>query len=100
VKEWLERPANKRITLHFTPTGCSWMNLVEVFFAIVTRKAIRRGSFSSVKELITAIQNFITSYNTDCKPFTRTKPADVIITKATSQRRATFMKKGTSITRY
>jgi transposase len=100
VKKWLAHPKNNRITLHFTPTGCSWMNLVEVFFSIITRKAIRRGSFTSVEELTTAIHNFITSYNEDCQPFTWTKPADVIISKATSKRRTTFIKKGTSVTRY
>jgi transposase len=100
VTTWLARPKNKRITLHFTPTGCSWMNLVEVFFSIITRKAIRRGSFTSVHELTTAIKTFIASYNTDCQPFVWTKPADVIITKATSKRRTTFVKNGTSITRY
>lgn len=100
VKKWLARPKNTRIKLHFTPTGCSWMNLVEVFFSIITRKAIRRGSFTSVKDLTTTMQNFIATYNTDCKPFIWTKPADVIITKARSRRRTTFIKKGTSITRY
>lgn len=99
VREWLARPENRRITLHFTPTGCSWMNLVEVFFSIITAKAIRRGSFTSVKELTTAMTNFIATYNLDCKPFTWTKPADVIISKARSHRRTTFIKKGTSITR-
>ena len=100
VKKWLARSENERIKLYFTPTGCSWMNLVEVFFSIITRQAIRRGSFISVKDLITAMRNFITTYNTDCKPFTWTKPADVLITKARSHRRTTFVKKGASITRY
>lgn len=100
VTKWLARPENSRIMLHFTPKGCSWINLVEVFFSIITRKAIRRGSFTSVSELVTAIQNFIDTYNTDCRPFVWTKPADVIIGKATSHRRTTFVKKGTSITRY
>lgn len=100
VRAWLDKKANQRITLHFTPTGCSWLNMVEVFFSIITRKAIRRGSFTSVKELIAAITNFIGHYNKDCTPFVWTKPADVIITKATSKRRTTFIKKGTSITRY
>src|SRR5216683_2661118 len=100
VRTWLARPENKRIQLHFTPTGCSWMNLVEVFFSIITRKAIRRGSFTSVKELMVAIGAFIASYNTDCTPFTWTKPAEVIISKARGKRRTTFIKNGTSITRY
>jgi transposase len=93
VEEWLARPENKRITRHFTPTGCSWLNLIEVFFSIITRTAIRRGSFTSVQELITAIKNFIQHYNKDCTPFVWTKPADVIITKATGQRKMEFIKK-------
>jgi transposase len=93
VKAWLTEPANQRITLHFTPTGCSWLNLVEVFFSIITRQALRRGSVTSVDELVTAIENFIGNYNQDCKPFVWTKPADVIVTKATSKRRTVFMKK-------
>ncbi len=93
VEAWLAKPVNQRIKLHFTPTGCSWLNLVEVFFSIITRQAIRRGSFISVQELVTAIKNYITHYNQNCKPFAWTKPADVIITKATSKRRTTFTKK-------
>lgn len=100
VTAWLSKPANQRITLHFTPTGCSWLNLVEVFFSIITRKAIRRGSFTSVRQLVAAMKTFIDSYNQDCRPFTWTKPADVIITKATAKQRTTFIKKGTSVTRY
>lgn len=100
VKNWLGRPENMRIRLHFTPTGCSWMNLVEVFFSIITRKAIRRGSFTSVKELTEKIRVFIASYNTDCTPFTWTKPADLIIGKVHRKRRTTFVKNGTLITRY
>jgi transposase len=100
VRNWLARPENTRIHLHFTPTGCSWMNLVEVFFSVITRKAIRRGSFTSVKELIAKIRAFIASYNTDCTPFIWTKPADVIISKAQGKQRMNFVKNGTSITRY
>ena len=53
VKAWLAR--NPRITLHFTPTSGSWLNLVEIFFGIITRQAIRRGTFDSVRDLIDAI---------------------------------------------
>ncbi len=49
VRTWLARRGNQRITLHLTPTGCSWINLVECFFSVITRQAIRRGSFTSVK---------------------------------------------------
>ena len=57
INRWLAR--NLRVTLHFTPTSGSWLNLVEVFFGIITRQAIRRGSFASVKQLVTAIRTFI-----------------------------------------
>ena len=68
---WLAK--NPRISLHFTPTSGSWLNLVEVFFSIITRQAIRRGSFNSVKELTTAIADFITGWNQRCHPFVWTK---------------------------
>ena len=83
VKAWLAR--NPRITLHFTPTSGSWLNLVEVFFGIITRQAIRRGSFDNVKELVTAIRAFIDAYNDRCRPFTWTKTADEILPRATRQ---------------
>ncbi len=57
VRAWLER--NPRIQLHFTPTSGSWLNMVEIFFSIITRQAIRRGTFSSVKDLIVAIGRFV-----------------------------------------
>jgi transposase len=80
INQWLAK--NPRITLHFTPTSGSWLNLVEVFFGIITRQAIRRGSFESVKELVTAIRAFIDGYNQRCKPFIWTKTADQILDRA------------------
>ena len=68
--------------LHFTPTSGSWLNLVEVFFGIITRQAIRRGTFTSVKDLIAAIETFIDAWNDRCQPFVWTKTADEILTKA------------------
>jgi transposase len=68
VTAWLAR--NRRITLHFTPTSGSWLNLVEVFFGILTRQAIRRGTFSSVQDLVTAIETYVDSWNDRCQPFT------------------------------
>ena len=76
VTAWLAR--NPRITLHFTPTSGSWLNMVEIFFSIITRQAIRRGSFTSVTELIAAIRTFIDGWNERCHPFIWTKPADQI----------------------
>ena len=80
VTAWLAR--NRRITMHFTPTSGSWLNLVEIFFGIITRQAIRRGTFGSVRELIDAITAFIDGWNERCQPFTWTKDADTIIAKA------------------
>jgi transposase len=80
VTAWLAR--NPRITLHFTPTSGSWLNMVEIFFGIITRQAIRRGTFGSVRELITAITAFIDGWNERCAPFAWTKDADTIIAKA------------------
>ncbi len=77
IKQWLVK--NPRITLHFTPTSGSWLNLVEVFFGIITRQAIRRGTFASVKELVTAISSFIDGWNDRCHPFIWTKTADEIL---------------------
>ncbi|GAA1832792.1 IS630 family transposase [Actinomadura chokoriensis] len=84
VKAWLAR--NPRITLHFTPTGCSWLNLVEIFFGIITRQAIRRGTFTSVPDLIDAISHYIDAYNQRCRPFSWTKTADEILEHATQHR--------------
>jgi transposase len=81
VRAWLAKPENKRITLHFTPTGCSWLNMVEIFFGIITRQAIRRGTFASVKDLTARIGAFIDAYNDRCSPFTWTKDADELLAK-------------------
>jgi transposase len=80
VKAWLAR--HPRISMHFTPTSASWMNMVEIFFGIITRQAVRRGTFTSVPDLIGAIRAFIDAYNQRCQPFRWTKTADQILTKA------------------
>jgi len=81
VTAWLGH--HPRITLHFTPTSGSWLNLVEVFFGILTRQAIRRGTFTSVADLEAAIGVYIDAWNERCRPFTWTKDADTILAKAT-----------------
>jgi transposase len=81
INRWLAK--HPRITLHFTPTSGSWLNLVEVFFGIITRQAIRRGSFDSVKQLVGAIRTFIDGWNDRCHPFIWTKTADEILPHAT-----------------
>ena len=84
VQTWLER--NPRITLHFTPTSGSWMNMVEIFFGIITRQAIRRGTFRSVKDLTDAITRFIDGWNDRCEPFVWTKTAEHILSHSRSKK--------------
>ena len=79
IQRWLDK--NPRVTLHFTPTSCSWLNMVEIFFGIITRQAIRRGTFTDVADLETAIRTYIDSYNERAKPFTWTKTADELLGK-------------------
>ena len=67
---------------HFTPTHASWMNLVEVWFGIVERQAIRRGVFKSVKDLNAKIRAFIDGWNDRAHPFVWTKTAEHILAKA------------------
>ena len=62
------------------------MNLVEVFFSIITRQAIRRGSFASVGDLIAAIGRFVDGWNQRCQPYVWVKDADDIMVKATRKR--------------
>jgi putative transposase len=79
VKAWLA--ARPRWHLHFIPTYSSWLNLVERFFGHITDRAIRRGSFHSVRDLIAKIDHFITHYNQTCQPFVWTATADSILAK-------------------
>jgi hypothetical protein len=88
VNRWLDK--NKRVTLHFTPTSGSWLNMVEIFFGIITRQAIRRGTFTSVKDLIAAIEIFIDGWNERCEPFIWTKTADQILPHATGGKRSSI----------
>jgi transposase len=83
VKDWLEK--HSRIHLHFTPKGASWLNLVEVFFSIITRQAIRRGSFTSVRDLMRAIRRFIDAWNDRCEPFVWTRDAASILAQMKRQ---------------
>jgi len=79
VKAWLaEHP---RFHLHYVPTSCSWLNLVERFFAEITNKAIRRAAFDSVAELVETIEEYLRVHNRDSKPFTWTATVDAIIDK-------------------
>ena len=86
VHEWLE--AHRRVSFHFTPTSASWMNQIETWFGILSRQAIRQGSFRSVKELIAMIDAFTVSWNEGSTPFRWVKTADQILAKAVRKPRA------------
>jgi transposase len=77
IRQWFLRPP--RYTLHFTPTHRSWLNQVERWFALLSQRQIKRGSHSSVRELETAIADFIAVHNEQPKPFVWTKTADAIL---------------------
>ncbi len=79
VKGWLGR--HRRFHLHFTPTSSSWLNLVERWFAELSRRRIRRGTFNSVAELVRAIEEHITLNNAHPKPFEWHACADLILAK-------------------
>jgi putative transposase len=79
VKRWLA--ARPRYHVHFTPTSASWLNQVEIWFNIITQRAIRRGTFRSVKELVSKIEQFVHQYNNSSQPFAWTATADSILEK-------------------
>jgi transposase len=85
VQKWLAR--HPRFHMHFTPTSCSWLNMVERFFRDLTEKRIRRGAFRDVEELIMAIGAYIDQHNRNPKPFIWTAKATDILEKVKRARR-------------
>jgi transposase len=79
VNAWLEK--HPRFCLHFTPTSSSWLNLVERWFRELTEKALRRGIFCSVPDLVAAIEEYLGAHNSDPRPFVWTASADAILEK-------------------
>jgi transposase len=79
VKVWLKR--HPRFLVHFVPTSCSWLNLIERWFAELTNKRIRRDSFLGVEDLIAAIEDFLTAWNEKPKPFVWNATIDSIVAK-------------------
>ena len=79
VEQWLAK--HPRFNMHFTPTSASWLNMVERFFRDITTERLRRGVFTSVPELITAIDQYIAHHNTHPKQFVWTKSARDILQK-------------------
>jgi transposase len=80
IKAWLAR--HPRVHFHFTPTSASWLNMVEIWFSILTKQQVRRGVYHDVPELIAAIEYFIDGYNERAQPFVWTKTAEQILAKA------------------
>ncbi len=80
VQAWLAK--HRWVQLHFTPTSGSWLNMVEIFFGIITKQAIRRGTFDSVRDLKRAIRTYIDGWNDRCQPFIWTKDANTILARA------------------
>jgi len=80
IRAWQE--AHPRVHFHFTPTGASWLNMVEAWFGILTRKSVRRGSFDTVAALIKHIRHYIDRWNDNPTPFAWTKEPAAIIKKA------------------
>jgi transposase len=79
VQAWLAR--NSNVTFHFTPVGSSWINQIETWFGIITKQAIRRGTFTSVNALIHRIRRYVEHWNADAQPFVWTATADEILAK-------------------
>lgn len=79
VRRWFAR--RPRYHLHFTPTSASWLNQVERFFGLLTERRIRRGTFGSVRQLESAIRDYLTDHNRNARPFTWTADADSILKK-------------------
>ena len=77
VRAWLDTDPN----VHFTPKGSSWLNQIETWFGIITRQAIRRGTFASVQVLVQTIRAFIASWNTNPRPLHWTATADEVLAK-------------------
>jgi transposase len=77
IRRWLAKRPHYHV--HFTPTGASWINLVERFFALLTEKQIRRGIHRSTRELEQTIRHYLNTYNQTAKPFVWTKTADQIL---------------------
>ena len=70
-----------RFHIHYTPTYASWINQVERWFGIITQKAMRRGSFANVKQLVNKINTFVEHYNAKARPFTWTATPESILGK-------------------
>jgi transposase len=85
VRAWFDN--HPRFDIHYVPTGCSWLNLIERWFAELTNKRMRRDSFLSVDDLVAAIEDFLAVRNESPKPFVWTATVDSIVAKLTRCRK-------------
>lgn len=88
VMKWLSHPKRSRWHLHFTPTSSSWLNLVEGWFSILTNRRLKKGTFNSLDDLITAIELWAEHWNDDPTPFVWRKTAEEIVAKVRRGRTA------------
>ena len=95
VEDWLALHA--RVHLHFTPTSSSWLNLVERLFAALTEKALKRGVFTSVRELEAAIMAYLQEHNRDPRPYRWTATVESIMAKVGRAESALSAVKDTSV---
>lgn len=79
VRDWLAHPKRRRWHLHFIPTSSSWLNLIETWFSILTRKALTNASFPSLTELQNRIDWWVEHWKDDPEPLVWTRTADQII---------------------
>lgn len=79
IETWLA--THRNVTFHYTPTGSSWLNQIEIWFGIITRQAIRRGTFTSLSQLVRSIKDYIRDWNQDAEPFEWTTTPGEIIAK-------------------
>jgi transposase len=76
TRKWIKE--HPRITVTYTPCHASWLNMIEIFFSILTRRVLRRGDFASREDLIQKITTFIETYNNTAKPFRWTYDAKLL----------------------
>ena len=95
VRNWLDK--HPRFHMHFTPTSASWLNMVERFFRDISENRLRRGVFTSVPELVTAIDEYIAHHNTNPKPFIWTKSARDILEKVIRENSLLSSKKNATL---
>jgi transposase len=95
VQEWLGK--HPRVHMHYTPTSASWLNMVERFFRDITTERLRRGVFTSVPELVSAIDEYVAHHNTNPKPFIWTKSARDILQKVIRANRRLISKQNATL---